>query len=241
MFWPLGRVFRFASVRGAMRLNGHSLWACSVLASASAAQAGETVTYGYDSLGRLVRVEHQGSVNGGARADYSYDSADNRTNVTVSGVPKVAGGGFEAPEVGAGYEYRPGSSPATFTGGSGVVGNGSVWGFAAAPEGDQLAFLQGGEAPATISLPVTGLTPGASYKVSFRLSARPGYWGIPVSLSFNGAALGTFDPPTTAFTALTSPAFTAGSSSGILTFSASGIVHQNSGLDLVTVAAAVSN
>ncbi|MET1111322.1 MAG: hypothetical protein ABWX67_07335 [Allosphingosinicella sp.] len=224
-----------------MRRRGHSIWACSALALAGAADAAETVTYSYDSLGRLVRVEHGGSVNAGARADYAYDSADNRTRVTVSGVPTVAGGGFEAPEVGAGYQYRPGSGPAVFTGGSGVAGNNSVWGFAAAPEGDQLAFLQGGEAPATISLPVTGLTPGASYKVSFRLSARPGYWGMPVSLSFNGAALGTFDPPTTAFTAFTSPAFTAGSSSGILVFSASGIVHQNSGLDLVTIAAAGSN
>lgn len=223
-----------------MRNRGHRaslLLATSAIAWASAADAGETIAYSYDGLGRLIRVEHSGTVNNGVDARYSYDAADNRANVTVSGVPAVAGGGFEAPEIGAGYAYRPTGSPAAFAGNSGVAGNGSAWGFAAAPEGDQVAFLQGGEVPASIALTVAGLTPGASYKVGLRISARPGYSGIPVTLSLNGAALGTFSPPTTSFIAATSAAFTAAASSGTLIFTASGSPYQASGIDLVAVAA----
>src|SRR5688572_6260028 len=57
--------------------------ATSLCALTQSARGSETVNYGYDSLGRLVRVERTGTVNNGVNAHYSYDSADNRTNVTV--------------------------------------------------------------------------------------------------------------------------------------------------------------
>ena len=69
-----------------MRNRGHRAGlalATSAIAWASAAEAGETVTYSYDSLGRLVRVERAGTVNNGVKAQYSYDPADNRANVAV--------------------------------------------------------------------------------------------------------------------------------------------------------------
>lgn len=56
-------------------------------AAAAASVASETLTYGYDARGRLVRVDHAGSVNNGAIANYSYDKADNRTLKNVSGAP----------------------------------------------------------------------------------------------------------------------------------------------------------
>jgi hypothetical protein len=56
----------------------------SAIGCCSAASANESVTYSYDSLGRLILVERQGTVNAGVSARYSYDSADNRTNVTVN-------------------------------------------------------------------------------------------------------------------------------------------------------------
>lgn len=102
------------------------LLATSAIAWASHAEAGETIAYSYDSLGRLVRVERSGTVNNGVNASYGYDSADNRTNVTVGGAPTVVGGGFELPEVGGGYAYRDSSGPVTFAGNSGVSGNGSA-------------------------------------------------------------------------------------------------------------------
>ncbi len=55
--------------------------------SVSAASASETVTYVYDAKGRLVSITHTGSVNNNVVSNYTYDAADNRTNVTVNGVP----------------------------------------------------------------------------------------------------------------------------------------------------------
>jgi hypothetical protein len=228
-----------------MRNRGHRaglLLATSAMACANAARASETVTYNYDSLGRLVRVGHSGTVNNGITAGYSYDPADNRTNVTVGGVPTVVGGGFEFPDVGAGYAYRPAGSPAAFSGNSGIIGNGSIWGFAAAPEGDQIAFIQSFGTAAMVSLSVNGLTPGASYTARFRIAARPGYGANPVTLAYEGVALGTFTPGSTAFAAVTSAAFTASAASGTLTFTGNGSAADlDTALDLVTVAAAGSN
>jgi coenzyme F420-reducing hydrogenase delta subunit len=54
---------------------------------AGAAIASETINYTYDAKGRVVKVEHAGTVNNNVVANYSYDTADNRTNVNVTGVP----------------------------------------------------------------------------------------------------------------------------------------------------------
>jgi hypothetical protein len=56
-------------------------------ATAAAALASETLSYSYDARGRLVRIDHAGSVNNGAIANYSYDKADNRILKNVSGAP----------------------------------------------------------------------------------------------------------------------------------------------------------
>ena len=57
--------------------------ACIALAVAAVAGASETITYTYDARGRLVKVEHSGSVNNNVSAEYKYDKGDNRTNVNV--------------------------------------------------------------------------------------------------------------------------------------------------------------
>ena len=59
------------------------LIALTVAALAAAAMAAETITYTYDARGRLVKVVRTGSVNNNVSANYSYDKADNRTNVNV--------------------------------------------------------------------------------------------------------------------------------------------------------------
>jgi len=59
------------------------LIALVIAAAAAAAMASETITYTYDARGRLVRVVRSGSVNNNVAANYSYDKADNRTNVNV--------------------------------------------------------------------------------------------------------------------------------------------------------------
>ena len=52
--------------------------------AAAAAWASETITYTYDSRGRLVKVVRTGTVNNNVKAEYKYDKAENRTNVTVT-------------------------------------------------------------------------------------------------------------------------------------------------------------
>ena len=66
------------------RLGTRLLLAGSAAAAASAALAGETVTYSYDALGRLTVVSHSGTVNNNINAGYSYDAADNRSSVNVT-------------------------------------------------------------------------------------------------------------------------------------------------------------
>ena len=49
------------------------------------AQAQETITYSYDALGRLVKVDHGTTgPNANVSASYTYDKADNRSQVVVS-------------------------------------------------------------------------------------------------------------------------------------------------------------
>ena len=65
-----------------------ALLACATLGLTAAAVASETITYTYDNRGRLVKVVHNGSVNNNVQTNYSYDKADNRTNVKTTGAPK---------------------------------------------------------------------------------------------------------------------------------------------------------
>ena len=59
----------------------------AVVALTGVASGSETQNYTYDAKGRLIRVEHSGSVNNNVVANYSFDKADNRANVNVSGAP----------------------------------------------------------------------------------------------------------------------------------------------------------
>lgn len=71
-----------------MSIRYKALLACSSLAlAASAAHAGETITYSYDAKGRLVKVVHTGTVNNNVQTTYEHDKADNRKNVKTTGAP----------------------------------------------------------------------------------------------------------------------------------------------------------
>jgi len=58
-------------------LGGAAVATAPVLAS-------ETITYTYDSSGRLIQIVHTGTVNNGINSSYCYDRADNRANVNVA-------------------------------------------------------------------------------------------------------------------------------------------------------------
>ena len=59
----------------------------ALIAAAGIASASETITYTYDAKGRLVLVQHAGTVNNNVVANYTLDPADSRTNVKVTGAP----------------------------------------------------------------------------------------------------------------------------------------------------------
>jgi YD repeat-containing protein len=63
--------------------------ACGSMAisSVAAPPMNETINYTYDARGRLVKVEHSGSVNNNLQSNYTYDKAENRVLVNVTGSP----------------------------------------------------------------------------------------------------------------------------------------------------------
>lgn len=59
----------------------------ALLMAAGIASASETITYTYDAKGRLILVTHSGTVNNNVVANYTFDTADNRKNIKVTGAP----------------------------------------------------------------------------------------------------------------------------------------------------------
>jgi YD repeat-containing protein len=70
-----------------MRNRDKIAFALAAATVAAAAIASETLSYSYDARGRLVTVQHNGSVNANVITNYSYDKADNRTLKNTTGVP----------------------------------------------------------------------------------------------------------------------------------------------------------
>lgn len=62
-------------------------FAAAALALAGGVAAAESLSFVYDARGRLVRVNHSGSVNNNVVTNYSYDKADNRTLKKTTGAP----------------------------------------------------------------------------------------------------------------------------------------------------------
>ena len=57
--------------------------AITAITAGAMASASETINYTYDARGRLVHVSHSGTVNNNVSANYTYDKANNRTNLNV--------------------------------------------------------------------------------------------------------------------------------------------------------------
>ena len=211
-----------------------ALGAAALALGAAAAAAGETVHYEYDARGRLVNVIRTATASG-STTGYGFDKADNRLARSTSTLPDPS---FELPEVGSAYLYNPTTvGGMTFTSAAGVAGNGSAFGFAAAPDGDQAAFLQAGPSAAgAIAISVSGLAAGASYRIRFRLARRPGYNPTAVNLAAGSTALGNFTPASTAFESFESAAFTATGSPMTISFTATtGSGDRATALDAVAI------
>src|SRR5262249_8268806 len=126
---------------------------------------------------------------------------------------------LEAPGGGAGaLAYAPAGSPWAFAGNAGISGNGS--GFTAgnpnAPEGSQVAFLQGA---GSFRQAVANLAAG-TYRVSFQAAQRGNFnqGGQDFQVLVDGAVVGTFRPGSAAYAAFTTAAFTVGAGSHPIAF-----------------------
>lgn len=87
----------------AMRCPKKGLLASAVLIAPAAASAGETVTYTYDALGRLVATSTSGGPNNLLSVATGYDPAGNRCQYNVS----TTGGATAAPCGGGGVGNQP--------------------------------------------------------------------------------------------------------------------------------------
>jgi glucose/arabinose dehydrogenase len=119
----------------------------------------------------------------------------------------LGNGGFEAPNLAGSYQYLPSGATWVFTGGAGITGNGNAFtsGNGVAPEGSQVAFLQGnGMVAQTVNL-----TAG-SYTLSFQAAQRGNYQvGTQIVLvQIDGVTVGQYQPPNTTYSGYTTPSFT---------------------------------
>jgi hypothetical protein len=127
----------------------------------------------------------------------------------VSATPEFTGCisnfGFEVPGISA-YQYNPTGGTWVFTAqsganGSGISANNSAFtsGNPVAPQGSQVAFLQG---ISTISQTVVGLIVGAIYQITFSAAQRNNIYGVQTGqtwqLQVDGTTIGTYAPPESA-------------------------------------------
>lgn len=109
-------------------------------------------------------------------------------------LPALQEPGFEVPNVHNGFKYSPSGAGWVFGSGAGISGNGS--GFTTrnsnAPEGAQVAFLQGGG-----SISQTVNLPEGEYQVVFSAAQRAGFpqAGQSWDVSVDGLVVGSFAPP----------------------------------------------
>src|SRR5262249_34680220 len=117
-----------------------------------------------------------------------------------------------------GYEYSPTGTPWTFSaGGAGVSGNGSGFtsGNPNAPQGTQVAFLQG-----TGSLSQSIVIPTGTYTISFQLAQR-GNLGVQdqsIEAFVDGNSVGTFTPIGYIYSSFTTSSFAVTAGAHTITF-----------------------
>lgn len=130
----------------------------------------------------------------------SSESADSEE---ASAFPmQLSNAGFEDPYTGS-FQYNPAGGSWIFSAssegnGSGITANGSPFssGNSAAPQGRQAAFLQGNS---SITQAINGLTPGASYTLTFSAAQRAtgSSWnhnGQTWKITLNSATIATYAP-----------------------------------------------
>jgi hypothetical protein len=128
-------------------------------------------------------------------------------------------GGFESAAVGGGtFQYAPSGTAWSYDSSAGVSGNGSGFtsGNPGAPEGSQVAFLQG---DGSFSQSVAGLAAG-SYQLTFAAAQRGNFAqsGEDFEVLVDGQVVGTFAPSGTSYGGYATSVFAVGAGTHTVTF-----------------------
>ncbi|MFO0810213.1 MAG: PKD domain-containing protein, partial [Gemmataceae bacterium] len=170
---------------------------------------GNSWTFGNGSTGSALQPTHAYTAAGTYTATLTVTDKDGASvnqsvmvtvTLTVPPVPvSLQNSGFESPNIGPGaYLYNPTGTPWTFSGQSGVSGNGS--GFTgsnpAAPEGTQVLFLQN-----TGSVSQSLALEAGSYSITFKAAQRVNLQSSAQILRVlvDSAVVGTFRPDGSAY------------------------------------------
>ena len=147
-------------------------------------------------------------------ANYSGDSTNGPSTSAVLAQVVVGGGfangGFETPNLAGAYQYAPIGATWVFNGNAGIAGNTNAFasGNPSAPEGVQVAFLQGAGAAAT----QTAAIPSGQYTLSLWAAQRGNFQSGAqiIRVQVDGVTVGQYQPPGTSYTAYQTPTFPVG-------------------------------
>ena len=145
----------------------------------------------------MTRSEFEAGAVGGSNTDdlTSFDPSIAYTQASALGDTS-----FEVPTLHhSTYTYSATGSPWTFGNQTGISSSGSAFGNTA-PDGTQVAFVQGAVAGSCMTQPVTGLTIGSSYSFTVSAAQRSGTeGGQTVAATLGGSSLGNITPASTTF------------------------------------------
>jgi hypothetical protein len=149
-------------------------------------------------------------------------ASDSFTFTIGAGNNQPSDPGFETPVVGnnffGAFQYDPTGSPWTFAGGAGVSGNNSGFtsGNPSAPQGSQVAFLQGSGSQVSQSVNFTA----GSYTLSFQAAQRGNYQASSQTFEVlvDSTVVGMFTPASTSYASLTTNAFTVSAGAHTIAF-----------------------
>lgn len=183
----------------------------------------KSVTAGFSLAAlRFELVAGAWGTGNGAPGAARYDNIQLVGNETAN-MTGISNRGFELPALGAGgYQYGPTNAGWNFGGGGGITANGSgfTYGNPGAPEGNQVAFLQGGGG-STISQSISGFRSDVAYTITFAAAQRGnccGAGGQDFQVYLDDFLLTTIRPSSTSYVDYSTPEFNTTAGTHVLKF-----------------------